>query len=93
MPAAKRYHSNAHRQATYRQRNPGPATQTQLATLARSLHVVVDEAIKAGTFPLPSALLADRPEETLRNLIYHFDPDKNHIRYLHRDTQQHVSSE
>ena len=84
MPVVKRYRSNAHRQATYRQRKPKPATQAQLATLARSLHTVIGDAIEAGTFPLPEALLAATVEETLRNLIYHFDPDKDHIRYLDR---------
>lgn len=93
MPIPKRYRSNAQRQAAYRQRNPRPATQAQLATLARNLHIAVTDAIKAGTFPLPEALASATVEQTLRNLICHFDPDKDHVRYMDRRTQQQNASE
>lgn len=87
MPIAKRYHSNAQRQAAYRCRTSKPATQAQLAILARSLQVVVTDAVSAKTFPLPVDLAASTPEETLGNLIYYFDPVKDPVRYPHRRSE------
>lgn len=76
LPAERKYPSNAQRQAAYRQRHrqEQPATQAQLAILARSLHVVFEEAAAAGTNPLPADLLGGQPEQTLRNLIHYLDP-------------------
>ena len=76
MPAERKYKNNAQRQAAYRQRHrqEQPATQAQLAILARSLHVVFEDASIAGTNPLPADLLGERADQTLRNLIHYLDP-------------------
>lgn len=76
MPQPRKYQNPAERQAAYRQRHhlEQPATQARLAILARSLHVVLEEAWEAGTNPLPEDLLGASPEQTLQNLIRHLDP-------------------
>lgn len=75
MPTPKHYASNAERQAAYRARHADrkPATEAELAMLARSLHVVLEEALAAGRCPWPAHLLGGRAEATLRNLIRYLE--------------------
>ena len=82
MPVERKYRNNAERQAAYRDRHPEkrPPSEAELAMLARSLHVVFAEAVEAGTSPLPSPLIGDRADETLRNLIGFLDPRPDGIR-------------
>ena len=44
--------------------------------LARSLHVVLEEALQQPGCVLPAHLLGTRADETLRNLIRYLDPRK-----------------
>ena len=82
MPAPKRYESNAARQAAYRSRHPErqPATEAQLAILARSLHTVFAQAVAEEVSPLPATLLGTRADETLRHLIRYLDPHPDPVR-------------
>lgn len=77
MPTKKQYASNAARQAAYRARHADrkPATEAELAMLARSLHVVFEQALKQGVTNLPAELLGAHAAETLRNLIRHWETD------------------
>jgi len=79
LPVERQYRSNAERQAAYRDRHPEkrPPTEAELATLARSLHVVFVEAVEAGTSPLSDDLIGDRADQTLRNLIRFLDPRRD----------------
>ena len=83
LPVEKKYSSNAQRQAAYRARHPEKhvATDGELAALARSLHAMLTEAVEAGTCPLPPALVSERTDQTLRNLIRYLDPDPDPVRY------------
>lgn len=81
MTQAKVHNSNAQRQAAYRKRSKYQrATQAELATLARSLHAVIQDAVDYSTFPLPNELAAARPDVTLKNLIKFFDPIYDPVR-------------
>jgi len=82
MPRAKAYATNAQRQAAYRARhqNQQPPCEATLATLARSLHGVFEDAVEANQSVLPPELLGKRADETLRNLIRYI--------YLHTDRGQ-----
>ncbi len=75
MPTKRHYASNAQRQAAYRARHADrkPATEAELAMLARSLHVVLEEALEAGRCPWPAHLLGGRAEATLRNVIRYLE--------------------
>lgn len=74
MSQPKIYDNPAQKQAAYRQRKGRKATQAQLAILARGLCTTINEAKECGTFPLPVELIADRPEQTLRNLTRFLNP-------------------
>ncbi len=78
MPTPKQYRTNAERQAAYRQRHPDkkPPREDELAMLARSLHVVFEEALQQPGCVLPAHLLGQRADQTLRNLIHFLDPRK-----------------
>jgi hypothetical protein len=82
MPTPKQYASNAARQAAYRARNAEskPATEAQLATLARSLHVVLEDAIAHGRSGLPAELVGEHAAATLRNLIRYLEVDPDPVR-------------
>lgn len=82
MSRSKEYTTNAQRQAAYRQRhrNKQPPREATLATLGRSLHARLQEAVEAGQSVLPPELLGERSDETLRNLIRYI--------YLHTDQGQ-----
>ena len=82
MPTPKQFATNAARQAAYRERHAArrPPTEAQLAILARSLHVVVTEAVEAGLHNLPASLVGEQPDQTLRNLIRYFDPHPDPVR-------------
>lgn len=82
MPRSKDYATNAARQAAYRQRHRAkqPPRQDLLAALGRSLHARFQEAVEAGQSVLPSELLGERSDETLRNLIRYI--------YLHTERGQ-----
>jgi hypothetical protein len=83
MPVPKQYQTNAERQAAYRARHPErkPPREDRLAWLARSLHLVLKEAVQQPDCPLPTELLGERPDETLQNLIRHLDPHPDPVRY------------
>lgn len=87
MPRPKQYSDNAEKQAAYRERHPErkPAPQDRLAMLARSLHLVLQEAIEQDKCPLPHRILDARADLTLRNLIYYLDPDPDPVRYYGMD--------
>lgn len=71
MPQPRIYNDPAARQAAYRQRKRRQlARQAALATLARSLHAVIQMAVMRSAFPLPMDLAAATPEATLNNLIH-----------------------
>ncbi len=75
MPQEKIHKNQAQKQAAYRQRRGRQkATQAQMASLAYSLHWAIESAVEYNEFPLPSELLADRPEITMKNLIRFLDP-------------------
>lgn len=78
MPTPRQYRTNAERQAAYRARhaNQKPPREDELAMLARSLHVVLEEALQKPGCVLPAHLLGQRADETLRNLIHFLDPRK-----------------
>jgi hypothetical protein len=84
MPRPKQYTDNAQRQAAYRQRHPEhrPPREDVLARLARSLHVVLEEAVQQPDCVLPAHLLGARADETLRNLIRYLDPKPDPYRYV-----------
>lgn len=75
MPTPKQYRTNAERQAAYRARHPDKKAprEDELAMLARSLHVVLEEALQQPGCVLPAHLLGRRADETLRNLIHYLD--------------------
>lgn len=90
MPREKEYQSNAQRQAAYRERHRDrqPPREDYLAALGRSLHIELEEAVAANQSVLPSELLGDRADTTLRNLIRYIrgntergkaDPMLNHL--------------
>jgi hypothetical protein len=83
MPRPKQYADNAQRQAAYRQRHPErqPPRDAVLATLARSLHVVLEEAVQQEGCVLPAYLVGAHADETLRNLIRYLDPRPDPDRY------------
>ncbi len=87
MASSKQYQSNAQRQAAYRNRHLAnkPPTEAELAVLARSLHVVLAEAIEHGTSDLPAAIVGLHAGETLRRLIHYLDPHPDPVRYAGRE--------
>ena len=86
MASSKQYESNAQRQAAYRDRHLAtkPASEAELALLARSLHEVLAEAIEHGTTDLPAAIVGIHAGETLRRLIHYLDPHPDPVRYAGR---------
>ena len=87
MASSKQYESNAQRQAAYRDRHLAtkPASEAELALLARSLHEVLAEAIEHGTTDLPAAIVGIHAGETLRRLIHYLDPHPDPVRYAGRE--------
>ena len=87
MASAKQYASNAQRQAAYRDRHLASKlpTESELAILARSLHVVLAAAIEQGTTDLPAAILGLHAGETLGRLIHYLDPHPDPVRYAGRE--------
>ena len=83
MASSKQYQSNAQRQAAYRDRHQASKlpTETELAILARSLHCVLAEALKAGTTDLPVDVVGIHAGETLGRLIHYLDPHPDPVRY------------
>ena len=83
VPREREYADNAARQAAYRARHADrrPPREDRLAGLARSLHVVLEQAIHLDRCPLPHPILGARADETLRNLIYYLDPDPDPVCY------------
>jgi hypothetical protein len=83
MPLPKQYQNNAEHQAAYRARHPERKLPREdvLAALARGLHVVLQEAVQQPDCPLPAALVGQRADETLRNLIGYLDPHPDPVRY------------
>lgn len=83
MSIPKQYADNAQRQAAYRRRHLAskPATDAELAVLARSLHVVLGEAIAEGSTDLPASIVGAHAGETLRRLIHYLDPHPDPVRY------------
>lgn len=94
MSQQRTHESPAERQSAYRRRQyRHNATQSDLATLARSLHSVIQSAVVYKEFPLLEVpvgrmhpvlneeLAAARPYETMMNLIRFFnivyDPVRN----------------
>ncbi len=73
MTRPRQYQTNAEKQAAYRQRHAAqsPPREGYLASLARSLHGELREAVHAQESVLPPELLGAAPDETLRNLIDH----------------------
>jgi len=81
MPRSRIHTDNAQRQAAYRKRKGrSRATQAELAGLANTLQIVIQDAVEYLAFPLPGELLAATPEATLRNLIRYFDPIYDPVR-------------
>jgi hypothetical protein len=80
MPRSKQDHSNAQRQAAYRQRHQAqqPPREDYLAALGRTLHSELEDAVAVNQSILPSELLGERADATLRNLI----------RYIRRHTER-----
>ncbi len=75
MPQIKVYDNQAERQAAYRQcKGRKRPTQAQMANLAWGVCYAINDAQECGTFPLPSALVTDKPDQTLRNLIEFLNP-------------------
>ena len=81
MPQPKQYDDAAQRQAAYRDRRPRPITQARLASLARSVYWVILKAQEHGDSPLPTDIIDDGQEQTLRNLICFLDPIKDTTRH------------
>jgi hypothetical protein len=71
MARERLYRNNAERQAAYRARHAArqPVRQAVLARLGQELHGRLRQAIEAGTHHVPAALLGQRADETLINLI------------------------
>ncbi len=71
MARPKEYSTNAERQAAYRERHRDrrPPREDTLALLARSLHIVLQTAVEDQQSILPTQLLGERADATLRNLI------------------------
>lgn len=80
MPREREFPSNAERQAAYRARHRDrkPPREDYLAALGRTLHIELEEAVAANQSVLPSELLGERADATLRNLI----------RYIRRHTDR-----
>lgn len=78
MPQIKQYATNAERQAAYRARHRErePVRQGLLASLARSLHGTLTEAVREGRSRLPPELLGQRADETLQKLIHYLRDDE-----------------
>ena len=83
MSNPKRYENSAERQAAYRHRNADgkPPREAELAALARNLHIVIEEAIEAGSTAFPADVLGDHAGETLRCMIHFLDPSPDPVRY------------
>jgi hypothetical protein len=71
MPREREYESAAARQAAYRARHRAqePPRQGYLASLARTLHGELREAVASGRCPVPAELVVARVDDTLRHLI------------------------
>lgn len=81
MPQPKIHRDAAERQAAYRQRKRSQrATQAELASLARSLHAVIQTAVMYVDFPLDKDVAAARPEQAISNLIRALDPIYDPVR-------------
>lgn len=73
MPQPRIHENNAKRQAAYMQRKRRHlARQSELATLARNLHAIIQSAVVRSAFPLPMDLAAATPDATMKNLIQFF---------------------
>ena len=83
MPRERVYRDQAERQAAYRARHADRKRPRQdlLAMLALNLHHVLGQAIDADRCPIPHELHGSRPDETMKNLLYYFDPKPDPIRY------------
>jgi hypothetical protein len=71
MARPRLYRNNAEKQAAYRARHAErqPVRQAVLARLGQELHGRFCQAVEAGTNRLPAALLGQRADDTLINLI------------------------
>jgi len=70
--ARERVHrNNAAKQAAYRARyaDREPVRQARMAILGQELHGLFRQAIEAGTNHVPAAVLGQRADETLINLM------------------------
>ena len=87
MSTPKQYASNAQRQAAYRSRHLAnkPPTDAELALLARSLHVVLGEAMAQSATDLPASVVGVHAAETLRRLIHYLDPHPDPVRYQDKE--------
>jgi hypothetical protein len=87
MSRPRKYQTLAEKQAAYRARQSGsrPPKEAELARLARSLQVVLQEAVQSRTCPLPAELVGLRTDETLRNLIRYLDPCPDPVRYPRKE--------
>jgi hypothetical protein len=71
MARQRLYRNNAEKQAAYRARHTDRQSvrQAVLASLGRELHGRFRQAVEAGTNCLPAAVLGQRADDTLINLI------------------------
>jgi hypothetical protein len=71
MARQRLYRHNAEKQAAYRARHAArqPVRQAVLASLGQELHGRLRQAVEAGTNYLPAAVLGQRADDTLINLI------------------------
>lgn len=70
--ARERVHrNNAAKQAAYRARyaDREPVRQARMAILGQELHGLLRQAVEAGTNHVPAAVLGQRADETLINLM------------------------
>ena len=70
--ARERVHrNNAAKQAAYRARYAyrEPVRQARMAILGQELHGLFRQAVEAGTNHVPAAVLGQRPDDTLINLM------------------------
>jgi hypothetical protein len=51
-----------------------------MADLAVALCIVINDAQECGTLPLPNELVADKHDQTLKNLIRYLDPIYDPVR-------------
>ena len=81
--STKKYADNAQRQAAYRSRHLAskPATEAELAVLARSLHIVLGNALAEETTDLPASIVGGHAGTTMRRLIHYLDPYPDPVRY------------